>query len=138
MVNRPTLAPEIDLQNNATIWIVFSNNTDIRMLRILRHGFRHCFAVMQIDDRWILIDPKSNKTDVNLLPHPATFNFPKYFSQQGMTVMKLPAIQTPQKIMMPFCFSCVETMKRFIGLHQFWVLTPYQLYKSILKIQQKG
>ena len=137
MVSRPQLSPEIDLEKGSTAWIVFSNDTDIRMLHLFRRGFRHCFMMMQQNDRWILVDPRSNKTDVYLLPHPKSFNFPRYYTEQGKTVIKIPVIHTPSKILSPFPVSCVETLKRMIGLHAWWVMTPYQLYKYLLKLQNK-
>ena len=116
-------------------WIIFSNDTDIRALKLLKRGFRHCFMMMLQDDRWLLIDPRSNKTDIRILPHPQSFDFPRYYIEQGFTVVKAPAVSTPQKILSPFPVSCVETIKRILGLHHFWIITPYQLYK---KIKTKG
>ena len=136
MVDRPLLSPETDMESAQ--WIVFSNDTDIACLKILKRGFRHCFMVMQQDSRWVLIDPRSNKTDIQILPHPPHFNFPRYFTEQGKTVLKVPNIIAPQKIMTPFPVSCVEGIKRLIGLHHFWVITPHQLYKKIIKMQKKG
>jgi hypothetical protein len=138
MVNRPLLSPETDLDLESAQWIVFSNETDIRVLKILKQGFRHCFMVMQQGEKWMLIDPRSNKTDIQILPHPSHFNFPRYFTEQGHTVLKVPEMNAPQKIMTPFPVSCVEGIKRIIGLHKFWVITPHQLYKKIIKIQKKG
>lgn len=138
MVNRPNLSPETELEMSSTAWIIFSNDTDIRLLKMFRQGFRHCFMMMQQDDRWVLIDPRSNKTDVQILLHPKSFNFPRYYVEQGKTVLKIPMIATPQKIMSPFPVSCVETLKRMIGLHAWFVFTPYQLYKKLLKLQKKG
>lgn len=33
--------------------------------------------------------------------------------------------------------SCVGTVKRMLGIKAFWVLTPYQLYKHLHKIDKK-
>lgn len=137
MVNRPNLSPESELDLPTSTWIVFSNDTDIGMLRFFKRGFRHCFMMMQQGDRWVLVDPRSNKTDVHLLQHPKSFNFPRYYTEQGKTVVKIPDINVPNKIMSPFPVSCVETLKRMIGLHAWWVMTPYQLYKKLLKLQNK-
>ena len=135
MVSRPNLSPETDLQFPSQMWVVFSDDTDIRLLKLLRHGFRHCFVIMQQDERWVLIDPRANKTDIQLLPHPAHFNFPRYFTQAGKTVMKVSAMNTPQDIAPLFPWSCVETVKRVLGLHKRWILTPYQLFKYLKKGQ---
>ncbi len=135
MVNRPALNPESDLDFPQTLWIIFSDETDIRMLKIFKRGFRHCFVMMLQGDRWMLIDPRSNKTDIHLLPHPKSFNFPRYYTEHGKTVLKIPTIKTPNRILSPFPVSCVETIKRLIGLHAWTVMTPYQLYKKLVKIQ---
>ncbi len=137
MVNRPTLSPEIDLQADQVTWVVFSDKTDIRILKILRRGFRHCFMIMQQDGRWILVDPRANKTDICLLPHPRDFNLPRYYANQGMTVVKVPSIKTPNRILSPFPVTCIATLKRIIGLHHMTILTPYQLYKFLQKTHNK-
>lgn len=133
MVNAPVLSPEADAKSSVSMWVVFSDDTDIRMLRILRKGFRHCFIIMQQGERWILVDPRSDKTDIALLPHPVHFNFPRYFTQQGKTVVKIGSIQTPKAVAPLFPFSCVENVKRVIGLHARFVITPYQLFKFLQK-----
>lgn len=133
MVDTPLLSPEMDIESSSSIWVIFSDETDIRMLKWLRRGFRHCFLVMIQDERWILIDPRSNKTDISLLPHPSHFNFPRYFMQQGKTVIKVNAVETPYKIAPLIPFSCVETIKRILGIHKRFVLTPYQLYQFLQK-----
>jgi hypothetical protein len=134
---KPTLIPQNNDQRQ-TIWVVFSNDTDIKILKILKHGFRHCFLIVKDNDQWIVIDPRANKTDFSILPHPSHFNLPRYFSNEGKTVTKLPVIDTPDKIAPIFPMSCVETIKRLIGLHHRWVITPYQLYRALQKIKQKG
>lgn len=133
MVNRPQLSPENNKVDGKQIWVVFSNDTDIGVLKLLRHGFRHCFALMQQDGRWIIVDPRSNQTDVQLLSHPRDFNFPRYFMEQGKTVLKIDRMDAPASILSPFPVSCVDTIKRIIGLHAWWVITPHQLYRTLLK-----
>ncbi len=139
MVEKRELSPQNNMDVTQTMWAVFSNDTDLKFLKILRHGFRHCFVIMQQDNRWVLIDPRSDKTDIQILPHPHHFNFPRFFIEQGHTVVKIPSLQTPRKIASVLPISCVEMIKRIIGLHQWWVVTPHQLYRSILKLShQKG
>jgi hypothetical protein len=138
MVERPLLTPETDGLSPQTIWIVFSNDTDIRPLKILKKGFRHCFVILQQDARWMLIDPRCDMTEVKLLPHPVHFNFPRYFQQQGKIVLKVPRQATPRKVAPLFPMSCVETVKRMIGLHRRFILTPHQLYKYLTHSSMKG
>ena len=134
---KPTLHPIAahDTQGT-TLWVVFSDKTDIRFLKILRSGFRHCFVIMQQNGQWIIIDPRADKTDVTLLPHPKHFNLPLHFINDGCTVVKIPPITTPSKIAPIFPLSCVETVKRVIGLHRRWVVTPFQLYRTLNTLQK--
>lgn len=138
MVARPALSPQSDLETPVSIWVVFSDETDIRMLKFLRKGFRHCFVIMLQDERWMLIDPRSNMTDIRLLPHPAHFNFPRYFTQAGKIVVKAQIKPAPQKIAPIFPLSCVETVKRVLGIHRRFLITPYHLHQYLTKSFSKG
>lgn len=133
---KPTLIPQDKSATAQAVWVVFSDKTDIRFLKILRGGFRHCFVIMQQNGQWMIIDPRADKTDITLLPHPAHFNLPRYFITDGCTVIKCPPIATPKKIAPIFPMSCVETVKRVIGLHRRWVVTPFQLYRALNQIQK--
>lgn len=138
MVETVMLSPEANDQVPQVMWVVFSDETDLWFLKILKTGFRHCFIIMQQDNRWVLIDPRADKTDIQILPHPYHFNFPRFFMEQGKTVVKVPLIQTPRKLASVLPISCVEIIKRFVDLHRWFVMTPHQLYRSLLKIQKKG
>lgn len=133
---KKTLSPET-VNFDESLWGVFSDETDLRILKPLKRGFRHCFILMHQDARWLLVDPRSNKTDVMLLPHPAHFNMPRYFLDKGMTVLKTTPYPEKRKIAPLLPISCVETVKRLIGLHHWLILTPYHLYRHLLEKQQK-
>jgi hypothetical protein len=138
MVETNMLSPEVNDEVPQVMWVVFSDETDLWFLKILKSGFRHCFIIMQQDNRWVLIDPRSDKTEIQILPHPHHFNFPRFWIEQGKTVVKIPQVQTPRKIASILPISCVEIIKRFIGLHRWWIVTPHQLYRALVKIQKKG
>lgn len=129
---RPLLSPQVQ-GTSGGVWVVFSNETDIRFLKCLKRGFRHCFVIMQQADKWVLIDPRANVTDVIILPHPVHFNLPRYFTGEGKTVCKINMVNPPNKLAPIVPFSCVEMVKRLIGLHRWTVLTPYQLYRCLTR-----
>lgn len=132
---KPQLFPQ-DMDKGKTYWIVFSDDTDISFLKILKRGFRHCFLIVKDVDQWVVIDPCAHKTEFSILPHPSHFNLPRYFTNEGKTVVKVSALETPEKIAPLFPMSCVETIKRLIGLHNRWVITPYHLYRTLMKLQK--
>ena len=52
----------------AAALVVFSGRTDLPALRILKPGFRHCFAVVQCDGDWLLVEPLAHRLEVSVLP----------------------------------------------------------------------
>lgn len=113
-------------------WVVFSGQCDLAWLRILRPGFRHCYVILNDGQHWISLDPMSNYTDINIPDLPPTFDLPLWLSDQGFTVVKTTLSRSPKEApWMPY--SCVEAVKRVIGLHTRFILTPWQLYKHLIK-----
>lgn len=116
--------------------VVFSDRADLMWLRLLRRGFRHCFVVVQDGGQWIVCEPYSNLTVLGVLDQndPAA-----WFRGQGFTVA---ATQMVAPVARPFPwapYTCVEAVKRIIGLRDMAVLTPWQLYKSLTpKPQQEA
>lgn len=132
---KPTLNPE-PVNENQALWVVFSNDTDLRFLKFLKKGFRHCFVIIKQGEQWMLIDPRANKTDIFILPHPSHFNVPRFFESEGKTVCKITGIITPHKVAPLMPLSCVETVKRVIGLHKRFLFTPYALYRHLTTLKK--
>lgn len=114
-------------------WVVFSGEADLWWLRILKRGFRHCFVVARDDKNWIVLDPLSPHLEIAVLPLPHSFDLPKWLSEQNLKVMHAP-IQRGHDKAAPFnMFSCVEVIKRFLGIHIRGIMTPWQLYRFLNK-----
>ncbi len=125
-MKRESFTQEIDLK----AWVVFCKNTDIWWLRFLKIGFRHCFLILNDGKNWITYDPMSAWTDIKVQQTPIDFNLPKWFSNRGDIV--LPSIIKRKRNMAPISiYTCVEGVKRVLGIHSFWIWTPYQLYKHL-------
>jgi hypothetical protein len=116
------------------IWIAFTGKADLRLLKILKPGFRHCFALMRANGCWVLVDPMLHKMDVTLTECEADFDLPGYMRARGYRVVRAPVLAPPARPALPSPFTCVETMKRLIGLHDFRVFTPWQLYRRLMTI----
>lgn len=120
-------------------WVVFSGETDLVWLRfILRAGFRHCFVLLHDGRYWISVDPLAAYTDIQI--HDGLeqgFCLSAWLAQNGYQVVKAD-LDRGQKTQAPLSFvSCVEVVKRVLGLRHRFIVTPYQLYK-FLKKQGKG
>ena len=132
------LAPQKEeAGGTCALWVVFSDDTDIGFLKMLKRGFRHCFVLIRQDRTWILVDPRADMTEITILPHPAHFNLPRYFTETGKTVCRVPAtMNAPRRIAPLVPWSCVESVKRVIGLHARFTLTPYQLYRTLTRTKK--
>ncbi len=116
-------------------WIVFTGQSDLSWLKILRPGFRHCYALLNDGTHWVSLDPLSNYTDITVHNLPPDFNLPLWLEDRGMRVVKTPLRRDMRQApWMPF--TCVEAVKRVIGLHARSVITPWQLYRHLTTANQ--
>ena len=91
-----------------------------------RPGFRHCFVALNDGRAWTVIDPGSRGTHV-AADSPASYDLAGYYRGQGFTVLETIVSQGVAHYPVWF-FTCVEAVKRVIGLRGWWLWTPYQLY----------
>lgn len=117
--------------------VVFSGQVSRWWLRFLKKGFRHCFITLGNGQNWLTIDPMLHKIEVVIQPVAGDFDLEKWYLEQGYQVLKtnLSAVQlTPAPLGL---FTCVEVVKRIIGIHNFRIITPYSLYKFLLKVKNE-
>lgn len=117
--------------------VVFSGRTDLLWLRLLRSGFRHCFVALNDGRHWVTLDPLSTRIEVTVQPVAADFDLAGWYRAQGLTVVetrpRAPAGPAPLAI-----WTCVEAVKRTIGLRDRRVLTPWQLYKRLTRREDEA
>jgi len=114
------------------VWVVFSGKADLPWLRFLRPGFRHCYVLLHEGDKWITVDPMLNRMDVQVHHQlPADFDLPRWLESRGQRVVMAFIDQSRAKPAPWRPFTCVEAVKRILGLHARAVLTPWQLYRHL-------
>lgn len=114
------------------VWVVFSGKTDLSWLKMLKPGFRHCYVLLNDGQRWISYDPLSPHTEIIAHHHmPSSFDLPGWLAARGQ--LPIPAkVRWNQARPAPFMlFTCVEAVKRVLGLHHFFIFTPWQLYRHL-------
>lgn len=127
-----SLAQQISPKPEQQAWVVFSGQADLKWLRLLRQGFRHCYVLLNDGEHWISLDPLSCHTEVAVHHIAPDFDLPKWLELKGMTVV--PAVIQPKQSAAPWMpHSCVEAVKRVLGIHDQWLFTPWQLYKKLKK-----
>ncbi len=65
---------------------------------------------------------------------PQDFDFPAWMRAHGYRVVRAPRLSPPRRMAAPTPFTCVEAMKRLIGLQDWRILTPWQLYRRLVSI----
>lgn len=111
--------------------VVFSGRADLAWLRVLKRGFRHCFVLVDLGEQWLLINPMSHYTAVDLCPGMTAEDLADVYRGLGLTVV--PA-RTGQPFPRPAPwrpYTCVEEVMRILGIRAPWVLTPWQLYRRL-------
>ena len=127
-----TLAPAAPPRAEPRAWVVFCGDADLWWLRLLRPGFRHCFVALNDGTHWITVDPLSPHLEIAVQPVAAGFDLVGWFAERGHAVVAAPVRRDLDRPAPWGPFTCVEAAKRVLGLHDRWVLTPWQLYRRLL------
>ncbi|MFA6019085.1 MAG: hypothetical protein WC722_02400 [Rhodospirillales bacterium] len=107
-------------------WVGFRNNVGLVWLTGLRPGFRHCFLLLRTENLWLVYDPLSHHTRLDLVA--GGDELLEIFSAQGCRLIPAIVAEPPCRPQSWRPYSCVEAVKRALGLQAGWVLTPWQLY----------
>lgn len=119
-------------------WVVFRGDAPLWWLRLLRPGFRHCLALLNDGRYWVVVDPLAPFTDVAVLGVPASFDLPGWYRGLGLPVVAAPVRRQIARPAPWGPFTCVEAVKRLLGLHARFVLTPWQLYRHLTGLPQES
>lgn len=116
-------------------YIVFGGQADQPWLRLLRPGFRHCFAALADAGGWTVLDPLTGRLVVARLDLPAGFDLPGFYRRAGLAVLGPYAPSGPAARCLPPLapFSCVALCRAVLGAAAPFALTPFGLFRSLNK-----
>lgn len=115
--------------------VVFAEETRLPKLRCLKPGFRHCYAYMALPGGWIGVDPLAYMTEIKgFYNWPADADLAGHLRRLGHCALTVPVLQPPRRLAPPLPFSCVEVVKRLIGLQSWSIRTPWELFLHLRKI----
>ena len=117
----------------STALVVFSDNAGAWWLKLLKPGYRHCFAILETDRGCIWIDPLSNSLTIKPLEGYELAGLLKWYKDQGMRVLKVNVDEGTSRPHSWAPMTCVEVVKRLIGRRDWSILTPWQLYCALKK-----
>jgi hypothetical protein len=114
-------------------WIAFGGQADQPWLRLLRPGFRHCFAALQDSTGWTVVDPLSGRLVVARLELPPGFDLPAFYRRAGFAVLGpfLPG-DARQRVFPPLApFSCVALCRSVLGERAPFAITPHGFFRRL-------
>lgn len=122
------------------VYVVFEDNATLWWLKVCKRGFRHCYMIFinHNQDTIIKINPMSNQISIEFIKNTefddVIHNLKKDPSKKVCRVFIKAA---PLKCAPIMAFTCVEFVKRVIGIHDIKTITPYQLYKKLKRCRKK-
>jgi len=110
-------------------YVVFVQSSNLRYLRWIR-GFKHCYVALDFGPRLLILNPMEARTEAVIFE--GGLYWPKVLAElsPGTTVLKVPICEA--RGFSFGIFSCVELVKRVIGIKNWRIITPRQLYRRIL------
>ncbi|MGF1629624.1 MAG: hypothetical protein ACFCUT_09150 [Kiloniellaceae bacterium] len=97
-----------------------------------RPGFRHCFVALDDGRAWIEVDPRGDGIGV-AAEVPAAVDLASHYRALGYAVIETALRRRRRRYRVAWAFTCVEAVKRVLGVHGWLIWTPYQLYRQLEK-----
>ena len=122
-------------ESGQRVWIVFGGRADQAWLRTLHPGFRHCFAAIEDDGGWMVLDPLSRRLLVARLDVPAGFDLPRFYARAGLVPLGPFAPGPARRTLLPPVtpYSCVALCRELLGAAAPFALTPRGLFRGLSK-----
>jgi hypothetical protein len=116
-----------------TVWIAFGGVADQPWLRVLRPGFRHCFAALGDEAGWTVLEPLSGRLMVARLPVAGSFDLPGFYRRAGLSVLGPFVAGAPAARPLPplLPFTCVALCRALLGSGAPFAVTPYGLFRAL-------
>lgn len=125
-------------QGRQLAWIVFSGRADHPWQRLLRPGFRHCFAAFQDTAGWLVLDPLTGRLLLARLAVPAGYDLPAFYRRAGLTPIGPFAVEEQESgaPLRGMPLNCVSICRAALGPHAPFALTPAGLHRALTKIHE--
>jgi len=118
--------------------VVFEDRCAGFGFRWLRSGFRHCFCLLRRPVGWIVCDPVKSRTRLEVVApydEPTLLN---HYRERDMVALAGTCLDVRPGWLAFRPLTCVEVVKRVIGLHAPLVWTPHQLYRALRRAGFEG
>ena len=120
-----------DAGEDGVALVVFVGEAGLKWLKLLRPGFRHCFVLVYRQGCWVIYDPLSHRTNLAVISGPTMEQLAGWYKENGLRVIQTTVRRAPLRSAPLRPFTCVEAVKRVLGIRAPWISTPWQLYRYL-------
>ena len=112
----------------------FGGEATFWWMRFLKKGFYHCLVALGDGHFWILIDPLVAQIDLIVINRA---DLDLFLAKNGYKTLHVSVKDAKGRRLRLRPYSCVETVKRFLGIQNPSLWTPYQLYRYLKQKNRK-
>ena len=119
-----------------TFYIFFTSSSKYIWTPFLKKNFHHCYVIEKLDLVWCLVDP--TRIGLNIifpncpLDHPLIENM-MLLSPDSRVLEVVTKGQVNSFLLRPKLLSCVSVVQYITGISFGLCITPYSLFKNLLK-----
>ena len=103
----------------------FGGTPTLWWMHFLKKGFYHCIVALGRQNEWLIIDPLLHFTDAIMIRN---IDIKRFFKKHGYRFVEVSLNEPNYKRLRVMPYTCVETVKRFIGVEKARIFTPYGLF----------
>lgn len=99
------------------------------IMRFLERDISHCYAMRKSEggEFWIIVNSLWSYLDCKM-EYVQDFPHPRLYAGSSAIILPVKAYITERPRWGLCIFNCVEVVKALLGIRNFWIFTPYQLY----------
>ena len=99
----------------------------------LKEDFHHCYAMTRSEGNlfWLVVHPHQSHTEIDYRLIESFPTVRDYTGEDVLVIEHTTTIDSMQKITQIGIMTCVDVIKRHLGIRAQTVFTPYQLFKHL-------
>lgn len=124
-----------------TFYIVFAPAEKYVWSPFLKKNFQHCYVIEKLDTIWLACDPTRLGLNITLPPCTAEHPLIENMMMLDYRIRILEVItkgQVGSFLMKPKILSCVSVVQYVTGISLFLCVTPFSLFKNLLRCKHKN
>jgi len=96
--------------------------------KYLKMGYSHCYCIYETSGNWIAIHPHWSHTEIDISPLTTFPTIRDYAGIKARVIAYTSDIDPLKHCCTLGIMTCVDVVKRHLGIRAQFVFTPYQLY----------